>query len=291
MSSDSSSDPQAGGIAAHVARQTAGKPPLPKGRGVVLALLAAAVLIAVIVQFATGTGPAAHVGKGIEERKRERPVAPPEPSTAPEAPAPDPGGAPGRRPELVPEDGASPAPFPIKAPGANLTVPEGLSDRTAGRLRLSLAGLREANIIAVSAVKDLAAMVEEASFEDAVILRPFVIEKLATVAGSPRLGSWALDAGLVLATNDATGLAPLAVAARNPGLEEDATTPAAILFLAALGADEQEASVAAVTELLQDDARPVHLRVLAARALVGWDVVPKDTAKLPAAARAAFEED
>ena len=267
------------GIAARVSRISSQPPPAPPGRGIVMALLAVAVGIAVIVQFTTKCGPGQQVRERVEEERRAAAVAPPE--RPPETPAETPAAQPERPPvELVPAEGAPGEAEIFRPPGADIPVPEGLSDRTARQLRLSLAALRQATIIAADGVRGLAELAVDAPEADRAALRLFVIERLAALAGDTRLGVNALDAGLQIAAHATEGLGPLASAARDPGLREDRTTAAALLFLDALAPEERGAAVPDVWKVAKDGGRLLHLRVMAARSLTRWNEMPAERATL-----------
>lgn len=259
-----------GSVISHVQEQARQRPPAPKGRGIAIAVLCAAVLIAVIIQFTTSFGPGGAARRRVVEEKRASRVAPraPEPRTTP-------------RVELVDVTVPEPSVLPVPMPGASILLPEGLDETTAGRLRLALNGLTGPRIMAASGLRELPRIVAEASAAVRPTVRAFVVEKLAILVADPRLGTVALDAALGLVDDSADGLEPIAEAVRAGQLPDDTVT-AAVVFLDALAGETRTASVPALLDIARAKDRPLHVRVLAARTLGRWDAVPEARTALAA---------
>jgi hypothetical protein len=215
-----------GNIAEHVSRVASQKPPAPEGKGIVMVVLAVVVVVAAIWQLMSGSGPA----KEVRDRHPEI-----------------------KTPAAREEPGTGPVEMPVPMPGQDLVLPEGISERTARAIRLSLnplrvppsrdAGMRELQLLAAEdGMRHLAEVVAEAEASERPVLRAFLLEQILVRFDRPDLTPLALDAALRL--------------------------------LAAADADEE--AVAALDRLARDEDRPLHVRVLAVDQLVHWDAVSDD---------------
>lgn len=278
--------PGLAGKVGHLARQ---RPPDPRGKGLVIAVIAGVAVIAAIYQVTTGSGAGKTVrdqrakdARAIEEHRTDL-VAP----TDPHAETP-----PTTRPveivEVLPDEP------PMTMPGANIPLPEGLRERTAGRLRLSLNALTGGGLVAESGIRELPLILADAAADERDVVRGVVIDSLAALIGSRRLGSTAVDAAIRLAGEAETGLGPITRAVLARGLEDDRGVAAALVYLEHLPPEGREGAVEAVTGLVTEKGRPLHLRVLAARTLNRWNVGSDELAALaedprtPAALRKAL---
>lgn len=268
------------GKVGHAARQ---RPPDPKGKGIVIALIAGAAVVAAIYQVSTGSG----AGKTVREQRardareaaegKTELVAPRDPRDGPEvAPITV------RSPVIVEnlgldEDGDE---APPAMPGANIPMPEGLNERTAGRLRLSLNALTSGGLVAESGIRELPRILADAGDAEREAVRGVVVDSLSALIGARRLGGTALDAAIRLAGDGAKGLGPITAAVLSRGLKEDRVAAAALVYLESLPTGEQAAAVEGVAGLVGDAGRPLHLRVLAARTLVRWGAVDDELAGL-----------
>ena len=268
------------GKVGHTARQ---RPPDPKGKGIALALIAGIAVVAAIYQIATGSG-AGKTVRDIRAReahdadtKERSPIAPRAPREEPLATPP-----PNPRPVEIEVEGLEGGDDLPPMPGADIPMPEAIGERTAGRLRLSLNALTSGGLVAESGIRELPLILADAAEDEREAVRGIVVDTLASLVGSRRLGGPAFDAAIRLAADDVPGLGPITLAALGRGLKEDRGAPAALVYLGELPAQDREASAAAVAALVKDRGRPLHLRVLAARALVGWDLVDEALAALAA---------
>jgi hypothetical protein len=266
------------GKVGHAARQ---RPPDPKGKGIVIALIAGAAVVAAIHQIATGGGAGKTVleqrakdARAAEERKTDL-VAPRDPRVLPE-----PVTVTGRAthvvdlpaveaPDETPSAPIVEAPEPVAAPPRRIVLPPGLGGDTAANLRLALGAIESGYTLGAV---DLPRMVAAAHERERPIVRQVVVETLTRLAAKKSTRGLALDAALELTSDGQGGLEPIVAAAVAAVEEGDDTAAEALVFFAHLSAEEGAAGVEAVTHLVEEELRQLHLRVLAAQVLVRWDV-------------------
>lgn len=255
---DERAAPTPRGIAASVSEISSKRPPPPKGKGIAMVVIGIGVVIAVILTFV--------LPNDLEERwKREA------------------------EHERMAEDSVAP-PAPTEAgdhavPAAAFPVPEGLSEPVKTRLQEALNGITGQTAEALGGLRRLPTILREAPPEDRRILEPYLVETLTAVGGSSTVGPAALDAATELVAADVPHMAAVIAVARTKGLQDDATTPAALALLDVAGEAVHQDSAIAVLDLARDAKRPLHLRVLAGRLLAVWGVAEarrKELAEAPA---------
>jgi hypothetical protein len=264
---------EAPGLANRIERLAQQRPPAPKGRGIVLVLIGLAMVWAMIETFTRGSS----AGRAVEKsHKNERPPvsAPPDPQALP-APVDVPQGPdlsqglPG--PVDVPQD---PEAAPPVQTSFDVALPDGLPPALARDLRLNLGSLGDLQTSfpqgVDQALREIAPLVGRTPEAQRAAVRAMVFQALARAAKRPRFrrgayeaASWLLpDAG---EESEETVLDLLILAGRG-ALQDDTAAPAVIAFLDAYPHSPGPAAVAALDATVLDAARPLHIRVAAARA-------------------------
>ncbi len=230
-----------GGIAGRVEAASKMHAPAPKGKGLVMMILGVAVLGALIWDF-TGRG-AASRAVGRSAGNAERPVAPSRPDGEPGRPAPG-------------------------APDAD------------GPLQIQL---RIGNATLAMSAADAVARFGSAEGEDRATFRAQVLEALVKPAGlKGRAGTEAFEtaARFVRDAEPASQKHLLQLKLRAlVALTDDTRAPAAILFLKQLPESGGAEAMALLDEVILDDARPLRVRIEAARAR-GTEGRPPELEKL-----------
>jgi hypothetical protein len=239
--------PRPGGLADRMAKIASQRPPPPKGKGVVLVLVGLAVTYAVIHSFVLGGGSGERLRKEVDAREVK-------PQVASEGPAED---VPTPSPRETP-------PLPPSEP--EWQVPPGLPDELASSLRrdgIAAAGSDPAR--ARAAVARLPEAVARAPESVRAATRAFVSDRLAEAVARGTARKEALEAAIALQPSQADA-GPLLAAVAAYGLADDAAAPSALLFLESFADRGGPQAVAAMDAVVLDGARPLTVRVLAAKA-------------------------
>lgn len=251
-------------LAGRVGRISRQAPPPPKGRGIVIALIAAAMVWALIDTFTGGGG----ASKAIEESREESGD-----PTPPSLPFEEGGmGVSDLKARL--DDAAR------QTPGAPLArtdveLPDGLPEALATRLQQSLGVLPAVPLghlaEVATEVRRIPAQIAEAP---EALRAPLAAKALSLFARNavvapirPALlesAVWLARQGL-LDDAAAPDVATLRKAAVDQGLASDAEAPAALAFLAVLPLGADLAALDAIDDVIADAARPLHVRIAAAR--------------------------
>lgn len=260
-----------GSMASRIEAISKGRPPAPKGKGIVMILLGMAVLWALIDTFTRGTS----ASKAVEDNHAAIPENPPlAPRRNPEAP--------GQPANPTPKDNPAnlPSADPI-LPGADIELPPELPAGVAHELRLNMMSLASAGTPLQSISEgEIRAKVIRAALRDSPrafamvddahkpAVRSQLLELFVRILPLPQYRGSMYEAAASIAEGFGEASEEpwltLHLAAYQQGLANDDDAPGAILFLGSSPRRLGASALAALDHVILDIARPLAVRVLAA---------------------------